>query len=129
MQEHIEFNFVYSEDDGKVKDFIGTIPRNIDYVNYIDIVNKLTKNDFYQHKPSNEVIYSFLVKQLHAIFDKDNLDSVYYVLGDLDNETISNIKSFIESICDRDINYNIYHSSDTYIQDHEHLFKKITEFE
>lgn len=128
MEGTVEFNFIYSCEAVKVKEFIGTIPRNIDYVNYIDIVNKLTKNDYYQHEPSDEVISSFLVKQLHSIFDKD-VDSVFYVLGDLDDITVTNIMSFVESICDKEFKYNLYHYKETNIKGFEYLFKEINEFE
>ncbi len=43
MEEHIEFNFIYSDDALRVKTFLGNVPRSIECINYMDIFNKLTK--------------------------------------------------------------------------------------
>lgn len=107
MAEVIQFNFVYANEAIDIKKFLGTIPRNISYVNYIDVVNKLTKNDYYQYEPSVEVVSSYLVKQLNIIIDKDP-DIIYYVLSDLNEETIEAVKTYVESITDKRIKYNLY---------------------
>ena len=57
-EEHIEFNFIYSNDALRVKTFLGNVPRSIECINYMDIFNKLTKNDFYQYEPSDAVVSS-----------------------------------------------------------------------
>ena len=64
MEEHIEFNFIYSNDAVRVKAFLGSVPRSIECINYMDIFNKLTKNDFYQYEPSDAVVSSYLMRQL-----------------------------------------------------------------
>lgn len=128
MEETIEFNFIYTCDAVKVKQFLGNIPRSIDCINYIDIVNKLTKNDYYQYEPSDEVISSYLVKQLNSVFAKDTVSSVYYVLGTIDTEVIHNIQSFIKNITNKKVIFNIYHTSDISINKKE-LFNDIIVFE
>jgi len=129
MEEIIEFNFIYTHDAVKVKEFLGNVPRSIDCVNYIDIVNKLTKNDYYQYEPSDEVVSSYLVKQLQSVFNKDSISSVYYVLSSLDYEVITNIQSFVLSITNKNINFNIYHTQNVSIGDKRKLFNDVILFE
>jgi len=125
MEGSIDFNFIYTSNVLKTKVFLSKIPRGIDCVNYIDIVNKLTKNDYYNFEPSDEVVSSFLVKQLYSIFNKDSLTSVYYVLGSLDKVTISNIKFFIQSISNKEITFNMYCTPDISINGTSSLFNDI----
>jgi len=129
MEEIIEFNFIYTHDAVKVKEFLGNVPRSIDCVNYIDIVNKLTKNDYYQYEPSDEVVSSYLVKQLQSVFSKDSISSVYYVLSSLDYEVITNVQSFVLDITTKNINFNIYHTQNVSIGDKEKLFNDVILFE
>jgi hypothetical protein len=129
MEDIVEFNFIYTCDAVKVKEFLGKVPRNIDCVNYIDVVNKLTNNDYYQCEPSTEVVSSYLVKQLNSIFDKDSTSSVYYVLGSLDKDVISNVKEFILSLTEKEVKFNIYHTTDISLNGSTSLFDDTIEFE
>jgi hypothetical protein len=129
MEDIVEFNFIYTCDAVKVKEFLGKVPRNIDCVNYIDVVNKLTNNDYYQYEPSTEVVSSYLVKQLNSIFDKDSTSSVYYVLGSLDKDVISNVKEFILSLTEKEVKFNIYHTTDISLNGSTSLFDDTIEFE
>lgn len=129
MEDIVEFNFIYTCDAVKVKEFLGKVPRNIDCVNYIDVVNKLTNNDYYQYEPSTEVVSSYLVKQLNNIFDKDSTSSVYYVLGSLDKDVISNVKEFILSLTEKEVKFNIYHTTDISLNGSTSLFDDTIEFE
>lgn len=128
METNIEFNFIYSKDAVKVKSFLGNVPRNIECINYMDIFNKLTKNDFYQFEPSDAVVSSYLMKQLQTVFDR-NAVSIFYVLGNLNEHTVTGIKSYVESLTNNDITYNIYHSPDININGSAKLFKNVIEFE
>jgi len=129
MEDIVEFNFIYTCDAVKVKEFLGKVPRNIDCVNYIDVVNKLTNNDYYQYEPSTEVVSSYLVKQLNSIFDKESTSSVYYVLGSLDKDVISNVKEFILSLTEKEVKFNIYHTTDISLNGSTSLFDDTIEFE
>jgi hypothetical protein len=128
METNIEFNFIYSKDAVKVKSFLGSVPRNIECINYMDIFNKLTKNDFYQFEPSDAVVSSYLMKQLQTVFDR-NAASIFYVLGNLNEPTVTGIKTYVESLTDNDITYNIYHSPDINVNGSAKLFKNVIEFE
>jgi hypothetical protein len=128
MEEQIELNFVYSKDASKVKEFLGNIPRSIECINYMDIVNKLTKNDYYQFEPSDAVVSSYLIRQIQIAFERDTLRSLFYVLGSLDEQVINNIKEYVSTLTDKSITFNLYYSS-IHIENHNYLFNDIIEFE
>jgi len=129
METRIEFNFIYSKDAVRVKSFLGTVPRNIECINYMDIFNKLTKNDFYQFEPSDAVVSSYLMKQLQTILDRSTTTSIFYVLGNLNERTVIGVKNYVETLTDRDIEYNIYHSPDINVNGAAKLFENVVEFE
>ena len=129
METNIEFNFIYSKDAIKVKSYLGTVPRNIECINYMDIFNKLTKNDFYQSEPSDAVVSSYLMKQLQTVLDRNTTTSIFYVLGNLSEPTVKGIKSYVESLTNKEIEYNIYHSPDINVNGSAKLFKNVVEFE
>lgn len=129
MERNLEFNFIYSKDAVRVKSFLGNIPRNIECINYMDIFNKLTKNDYFQYEPSDAVVSSYLMKQLQTIVGRDTTSSIFYVLGDLKEGTVRGIMSYVESLTDKDITYNIYYSHKVDINGSTALFENTVEFE
>ena len=129
METNIEFNFIYSKDAIRVKAFLGNVPRNIECINYMDIFNKLTKNDFYQFEPSDAVVSSYLMKQLQTILDRSTTTSIFYVLGNLNEPTVEGIKKYVESLSDKEFQYNIYHSPDINVNGTARLFENVVEFE
>jgi hypothetical protein len=128
MEWEIKINFIYSNDAVKIKSFLNKIPRSIDYVNYIDIINKLTNNDYYQHEPSTEVVSSYLIKELNNIFKKDSTRSIYYVLGNLNEETVNNIKRIILNLTDKNVRFIIYYDTAYSFDDSSSLFDEVIEF-
>lgn len=129
MEEHIEFNFIYSNDAVRVKTFLGSVPRSIECINYMDIFNKLTKNDFYQYEPSDAVVSSYLMRQLQNAISRNISTTIFYVLGNLDKETISSIQEYVETLSDKPITYKMYHSPDIIVNGTAELFADIIEFE
>ena len=129
METNIEFNFIYSKDAVKVKSFLGNVPRNIECINYMDIFNKLTKNDFYQFEPSDVVVSSYLMKQLQTVLNRSTTTSIFYVLGNLSEPTVESIKRYVESLTLKELQYNIYHSPDINVNGSAKLFKNVIEFE
>ena len=129
MEEHIEFNFIYSNDAVRVKTFLGSVPRSIECINYMDIFNKLTKNDFYQYEPSDAVVSSYLMRQLQNAISRNISTTTFYVLGNLDKETISGIQEYVETLSDKPITYKMYHSPDIIVNGTAELFADIIEFE
>tara|TARA_Y100000389_G_scaffold195401_1_gene226773 strand:- start:172 stop:561 length:390 start_codon:yes stop_codon:yes gene_type:complete len=129
METSIEFNFIYSKDAVRIKSFLGKVPRNIECINYMDIFNKLTKNDFYQFEPSDVVVSSYLMKQLQTVLNRSTTTSIFYVLGNLSEPTVESIKRYVESLTLKELQYNIYHSPDINVNGSAKLFKNVIEFE
>lgn len=129
MLDQLEFSFIYSKDAVKVKAFVGEIPRSIECINYMDIYNKLSKNDYLQSEPSDAVVSSYLMRQLQVSLSKNTTCSIYYVLSNLTLETIDGIKYYIESLTSRKLNYKIYHTPDVDISEFSFLFNESVEFE
>ena len=127
LRDTVHINFVYSECEKSVKDFLNGIPEGSDYINYLDIYNKLTKNDFYQCEPSDEVVTSYLIKELNASLS-GNVSQIFYVISTLDKETLSNIKLFILSLTNHNIIFNIYHPSCVHLNGTSKLFNKSFSF-
>ena len=128
-EEHIEFNFIYSNDALRVKTFLGNVPRSMECINYMDIFNKLTKNDYYQYEPSDEVVSSYLMRQLQNVIGRNSSATIFYVLGTLDTETVGGIQSYVSSLSNKPITYKIYHSPDIIVNGTAELFDDIIEFE
>jgi hypothetical protein len=101
----IEFNFVYSKNSLSIRKFLKESEVE-DYISYQDTFNKLTKNDFYSEEPCDVVVNSFLVKELKKELTSAR-EVLYYVIGDLDPETVSNIKHFVEEYR-KHATYNLY---------------------
>jgi len=129
MSETLEFSFIYSKDAVKVKAFLGSVPRSIECINYMDIYNKLSKNDYLQSEPSDAVVSSYLMRQLQTIIGRSTTQSLFYVLGELDKEIVKGIKEYVESLTERQIHYKIYHTPEVNINGSSFLFNEIVEFE
>jgi len=112
MEEFLDFVFVHSKDALKVKTFLGTVPRNIECINYMDIYNKLTKNDYFQSEPSDVVVSSYLMKQLQTLLGKDTTSTIYYVLEELNEDVILGIKEYVLTLSEKDVNYHLIVSED-----------------
>jgi hypothetical protein len=129
MGEVLEFSFIYSKDAVKIKSFLGSVPKSIECINYMDIYNKLSKNDYLQSEPSDAVVSSYLMRHLQSSIAKTSTRSLYYVLGSLNKETIKGIQSYIESLTDKKIHYKIYYTPDVNINGTASLFNELIEFE
>ncbi len=129
MVETLEFSFVYSKDAVKVKAFLNSVPRNIEYINYIDIYNKLSKNDYFQLEPSDIVVSSYLMKRLQSIIGKSTTRSLFYALGELDKDTVIGVKKYVETLTPKQVHYKIYHTPDVNINGSSFLFDEVVEFE
>ena len=68
------------------------------------------------------------MKQLQTVFDR-NAVSIFYVLGNLNEPTVTGIKTYVESLTNNEITYNIYHSPDINVNGSAKLFENVIEFE
>ena len=108
MERAIEFNFVYSNCALQIKEFLSNVPKKAECINYIEILNKLTRNDYMQEEPSDVVVASYLIKQINSTMAKHDLSEVYYVLNNIDQETLQNVKTHVMNLTHREINFGIY---------------------
>lgn len=129
MSETLEFSFIYSKDAVKIKAFLGSVPRSIECINYMDIYNKLAKNDYLQSEPSDIVVSSYLMRQLQTAVVRSTTRSLFYVLGELDREVISGIKDYVGTLTPRTIHYKIYHTPEVNLNGASFLFNEAVEFE
>jgi|TARA_R100000501_G_C2574991_1_gene80430 hypothetical protein len=118
----LAFNFVYSKNAIIIKKYLGSIEDG-ECINYIDIVNKLTKNDYYQYEPSDAVVSSYLIKQLQSVLENVNTGKVFYVLSELDELIINNIKEYVEEwSIKKEKEYNIHYTEDISLNGVTELF-------
>jgi len=126
---HLTFNFVYCKDAMTIKRYLNGL-KDAECINYIDIVNKLTKNDYYQYEPSDAVVSSYLIKQLQSVLENVNTTDIFYVLSELDDTIINNIKEYVEAWSVKPIKeYSIYHTTDINLNGVTGLFDSIKVFE
>ena len=104
----IEFNFIYSQCAIAISEFLDRVPKMAECISYIEVLNKLTRNDYMQEEPSDEVVASYLIKQINAVMAKKDLSLVYYVLSSKDQDTIESITNYIAQATHRPVNYSIY---------------------
>ena len=126
---NLTFNFVYCKDAITIKKYLNEL-KDAECINYIDIVNKLTKNDYYQYEPSDAVVSSYLIKQLQSALENVNTTDVFYVLSELDDEIINNIKEHVEAWSIKPIKeYTIHHTKDINLNGVTGLFDSTKVFE
>ena len=126
MEERIDtplhFNFVYSKDALTIKKYLNTLDEG-EKINYIDIVNKLTKNDYYQYEPSDAVVSSYLIKHLQTAVENTKVNTVYYVLSQLDKQIITNIKEYVVKWAGRSVLFNVHYTEDINLNGTTDLFE------
>jgi len=129
MEKDLEFYFVYSNDAVKIKSFIDNVPGNIECINYIDIYNKLAKNDYFQSEPSDAVVSSYLMRQLQTVISRNSTQNIYYVLGSIDKNVVNGIQSYIKTLTSRNVEFKIYHTPEVQLTSVGRLFSEVIEFE
>jgi len=110
----ITIRCIYFKDATTIKKYIKDIDNN-SIINYMDIFNKLSKNDIYGNEPTDLIVSSFLIKELEQfILIDDNLD-FWYVLSTLDKDVLYNLKNVIYKINKRQsFQLNLYTESESY---------------
>lgn len=110
---NIEVSFVYAHDALSIKKYLKTCTN--DYIiNYIDVINKLTKGDIYSKEPSDIIVKTYILNEIEN-FIKSGSDSLYYVLSSLDINIIKTFIPLLKSILKDDgisIKCNFYLKND-----------------
>lgn len=97
---------LYSKELSYIRKYLKTL-KNSNVVNYMDISNKLTKNDIYSQEPSSLIINSHIIRVLEKFLLEDKPSTLYYVMSNFEPDTIYNLKKYIESIIPR-TEFNFY---------------------
>lgn len=104
----LEFNCVYSRDAISIKKFF---KRNEKHpcINYMDVFNKLYKNDLFNDEPSDIIVSAFIQNKIEEVFSKlEETSSIFYAVSSLDPEMLCNLKSKIQSIYPHRMHFNLY---------------------
>lgn len=119
---------IYSKNAINIKRFILSLPKSAVCINYMDILNRLSKNDYLQLMPSDEVVSTHLMKKLQTTFEKNKPDSLYYVLSDATQEVIGSIFEYIKYLHKENVKYIFYHTPEVNVEEIKHLFSEVIEF-
>lgn len=117
----IIINFVYDKDALTVKKFLKKVECH-DTINYMDITNKLTKNDIYSVEPSDIIISSYITKYLEKTIIQKNNRIFFYVINTFEHSVIFNIKDYLYELIDsnelnEEIEFNIFLKEDFELDD------------
>jgi hypothetical protein len=98
-------------------------------INYVSIRNKLSKSDPYGKDPNDSIVGLTITNELSRSLRSSSkrVDNVFYLIRNLDYNTISNFKSMISEITDREflLNLNILNVKLELDEDTKSLFDTI----
>lgn len=90
----IRIDCIYFNNTVKLKKFTRTLDQS-NLISYIDIANKMSRNDVYSYAPS-EITLNFMIKEaLDEVLDH-KVQHLFFVLSSMQEETLENLKSYIE---------------------------------
>jgi len=78
-----------------------------DVINYNDITNKLIKSDIDNKKPSIFILNTYIRRKLQRSLESKSIDSILYILKNLNTESIFSIKDIISELHDDDYIFNL----------------------
>jgi len=107
MEKGIEFVFVWAECALDVKGVLDGAPRHAECISYIEVLNKMTRTDYMQTEPSDAVVSSQLMRQLHTALTRSATRTIYYVVSSVDSETISSIMQHVQVASKRPLQWRI----------------------
>jgi len=120
----LEFNCIYSKDAFTVKKFLKNIENDC-IINYMDIINKLTKNDIYSNEPSDIIVGSYIIKQLEKLLIEKGKLKLYYVMSNMEIEVIENLKDYVFTLINKEFVYNVYLDDIDNFTDMLHYFDNV----
>ncbi len=120
----INFYCLYSKDAFLIKNYLNSVKCD-EYINFMEISNKLTKNDPYSIEPTDEIINQYLMRTLEKSFKNLKLKNIYYVISECDIEIIKNLKSYIFSLTEKEIQFILCIENTDLPKRIESLFDKV----
>lgn len=105
----VKFTCVYAPEALTIKKFL----KDANYdncISYIEITNKLSKNDIYSYEPSAGVVGMYVYKEVIKSIQTKGYTNIFYVLSNMEAETISTIKDFVTEKLHEDdtLEFNCY---------------------
>jgi len=71
--------------------------KNVEIINYHDIMAKLENNDIYKNVPDRDVIEFYIRRRINLVIGQKKVPTIYYFLENLQLEIIQSIKKTINN--------------------------------
>lgn len=126
----MEFYCVYAKDALAIKKYLSRVNAKAVKISYIDIYNKLTKNDVYLSEPNEMVVYSrvyTLLQKTLLINCKENI-TIYYVISELDKDMIKSLRFMIKELYKQPFTFNLIYREEDFIKGYNSLFHDVKTF-
>lgn len=122
----IEIKCIYAKEASSVKMFLKKL-KNLTVINYMDIINKLTKNDVYSNEPSDLIINAHIITLLDKLIVEKNITTIYYVMSNLNHETIYNLKEYIKTLTSDELYFSAYIKNKEFYHNVHFMFDHVHE--
>lgn len=121
---------MYARDAFAIKRYLGRVSSKSIKISYIDVYNKLTKNDVYMSEPNEMVVYSkvYTLLQKTLLTECDDKTKVYYVISELDKEMIKGLKAMIKELYAKSFSFVLIAHKDAQVQGYGNIFHEIKTF-
>jgi hypothetical protein len=97
--------------------------RDVEIINYHDVMAKLENNDVYKNVPDRSVIEYYIVKRINNVINGNKVSKIYYFLENLELDVIKSIKRVIGY--QENLEYELMLIDDDDIDDIKHEFDTI----
>lgn len=126
----MEFYCVYAKDALAIKRYLGRVNTKAIKISYIDVYNKLTKNDVYLSEPNEMVVYSkvYALLQKTLLVDCDEKTKVYYVISELDKEMIKELRSMVRELYGKPFSFILVSRNEDLAKGFNSLFHEVKTF-
>jgi len=126
----MEFYCVYAKDALAIKRYLSRVNSKAIKISYIDIYNKLTKNDVYLSEPNEMVVYSkvYTLLQKTLLVDCNETAKVYYVISELDKDMIKGLRVMIKELYKQPFTFNLVSREEDFTKGFNSLFHEVKTF-
>ncbi len=126
----MEFYCVYAKDALAIKKYLGRVNSKAIKISYIDVYNKLTKNDVYLSEPNEKVVHSRIYALLHKtlVVDCNETSKVYYVISELDREMIKSLRLMVKEFYGKPFTFVLVSRDEDLIKGFNSLFHDVITF-
>lgn len=126
----MEFYCVYAKDALAIKRYLSRVNTKAIKISYIDVYNKLTKNDVYFSEPNEMVVYSkiYALLQKTLLVDCDEKTKVYYVISELDKEMIKELRLMVRELYGKPFSFILVSRNEDLVKGFNSLFHDVKTF-